>query len=104
MYSPDGTLSAKWSLPGEHFLNDFAMTKNAVYITDSATSTIYRASLPATDQENSSRSSTQPCSAPTPSLGPTTPARDGGRLLWVLGQLSDETPDMPYVVSQVPTG
>jgi hypothetical protein len=35
-------------------------------------------------------------------VGPTTIARDRGRLLWVEGQLSDETPDVPYRVSVVP--
>ena len=34
-------------LPGDSFLNDFAFTRDAVYITDSGSGTVYRASLDA---------------------------------------------------------
>ncbi|WP_265447170.1 SMP-30/gluconolactonase/LRE family protein [Flexivirga meconopsidis] len=45
VYSPDGELLADRSVPGESFLNDFAFTKDAVYVTDSAKGAVYRASL-----------------------------------------------------------
>lgn len=196
-YAADGTLLAKRSLEGEHFLNDFTMTRDAVYATDSFTSTVYRASLSknhlgefvpfagaeafgakaeflngivssadgrwllvadwssnttwrvdartgdvlevdvtggslggdglllrgrtldavqtdwATEETfvrtarfsaDFSRAWIVRDSARVSAIevGPTTIARDGGRLLWVEGQLSDETPDMPYQVSVVP--
>ncbi len=196
-YAADGTLLAKRTLAGEHFLNDFAMTRDAVFATDSFTSTVYRADLSATALGDFvpfagpdafgakaeflngivatsdgrwllvvdwSTNTTWRVDARTGEVrevavaggslggdglllrgrtlesvqtdwateetfvrtaqftgdfsaavvvrdsarvsavevGPTTIARDRGRLLWVEGQLSDETPDVPYRVSVVP--
>lgn len=47
IYSADGTLLGKRGVPGESFLNDFAFTRDAVFVTDSASGTVYRASLSA---------------------------------------------------------
>lgn len=197
MYAADGTLLATRQVPGDSFLNDFAMTRDAIYVTDSGTQIVYRAELTAegigqlqpfveaaqfgpkaqfingivvtpgeryllvvdwltnttwrvdlstravtevavtggdfggdglllqghradvvqTDwvtEQSFVRSATFSADFSTARVtgdsarvalfddGPTTIARDRGRLLWVLGQLNDETPELPYVVAQVP--
>lgn len=45
VYSASGRLLAERSVPGESFLNDFSMTKDAVFVTDSSNGIVYRASL-----------------------------------------------------------
>lgn len=44
-YSPAGDLLSKRCVDGESFLNDFSFTKHHVYVTDSASGTVYRAAI-----------------------------------------------------------
>lgn len=47
MYDADGELLARRTVPDGAFLNDFAFARGHLYVTDSATDTIYRARLDA---------------------------------------------------------
>lgn len=47
VHSRSGRLLQQHALDGEHFLNDFDFARDAVYLTDSATGTVYRSSMTA---------------------------------------------------------
>lgn len=47
VYAADGTLLQRLTVPGDAFLNDFAFTREHVYVTDSAQGTVWRATIDA---------------------------------------------------------